>query len=182
MHKVILLSLLSFISWQARAGSKIDLMVGYFSLEAEVSGGKSSVSNPSAFYLGYLKPISEKIEIKLGYSLLLADFAGSDMGYGLNAGLNYFPLHSAQEEKFKSENIEVFRFENYKPFLSAGFVQRNFESVRTSYGGFGIGVGVEKFHTKELNFKGEIRYNQLAGPSQAKATEIDVFLGVVYKI
>lgn len=157
-------------------------MVGYFSLNAQVDGQTTTVSNPSALALGYLKPFADQFEFKIGYSLLLADYAASDMGYGLNAGINYFPFNSAMDEKYKSDNFEVFRYEDYKPFLSLGFVQRNFQSVKNSYAGFGAGVGVEKYYDKTISFKAEYRYHSLTGPSDSSATEINLLIGIIYKI
>jgi opacity protein-like surface antigen len=175
-----LLTLISLPAWAS--GHKIDIAAGYFSIDATVEGESAKISNPSVLYLGYLRPLLDELEFKIGYTVLMSDFSGSDLGYGLNVGANYFPTSSSLEENFKSKNVEVTRYEELKPFLSAGFFQRSFQSVKMSYAGFGVGGGVEKYYNKKINLKAELRYTALSGNADSKATEVDLLIGIVYKL
>lgn len=165
----------------ASAG-RIDLLAGYFSLDAKVNNNSVKISNPSAFYIGYLKAFLDQYELKLGYTIMSSDFSGSDLGFGLNAGINYFPLGSSLEEKFKDQNADISRYEDLKPFVSIGFFQRSFQAVKISYAGLGLGAGVEKYYNEQFNLKGEIRYINLSGSSESTATETNLLVGIVYKL
>lgn len=161
---------------------KISMTGGYFGISAKANGTTDSISNPSAFRLGYQYPILDKFELAAGYTILMADFSGSDLGYGLDIGANYFPLTYSHEEKVKDPHFEVRRYEDYAPFIGLGFYQRQFQSVKNSYAGLGATVGIEKYYTKKINFKVEARYVQLAGSGESTASEMNFLVGIVYKL
>lgn len=174
---------LALLAFPVMAGSdKIDLQVGFFSINAKANGESSSISNPSAFRFGYAKGLTPSTEIAVGYTLLVADFSGSDLGYGLDLGANYFPFTTTSDEAFKDENISASKYSNYRPYVGAGFYQRQFQSIRSAFAGFGANVGVEKYWNKDMNFKAETRFINLAGSSQSEATEINLFFGIVFKL
>ena len=183
--KGIQLSLLSFVlisSPLLAAEGKISLTAGYFGISAKANGETSSISNPSAFRAGYQYPMLDKFELQAGYTILMADFSGSDLGYGLDLGANYFPFTFSHEEKVHDPHFDVRRYEDYSPFIGLGFYQRQFQSVKNSYAGLGGTVGVEKYHNKKINFKAEARYIQLAGSGESTANEINFLVGIVYKL
>lgn len=155
---------------------------GYFSIRAKASGNTESISNPSAIRIGYLRPVLRKLEFSIAYSMLLADFSGSDLGYGLDVGANYYPFSGASDETYKDERVEMRRQEIWRPYAGAYFHQRNFQSVKNSYAGFGAALGVERFLNDTMNIRGEARMIQLAGSGESKATEVGAFLGVVFKL
>lgn len=185
-EKVLKLFLFAFIGLMnvsaLASSSKIDLLAGYFSLNAKVEENSTKISNPSIFSIGYLRPFADQYEAKVGYTILSSDFSGSDLGYGLNAGINYFPWNSAHEEKFSDQNAELRRYEDIKPFASIGFYQRSFQAVKISYAGLGAGIGVEKYYNRQFNLKAELRYITLSGSSDSTVTETDLLIGIVYKI
>ena len=180
--KSLLSLFLILFCFKAMAVGRLDLSYGYFSINSKTSEKTSSISSPTAANVAYLYSISEKSQLNIGYSILLADASGSDKGYGLNVGLNFFPLNSSKDERFKSESLDVERFEIWKPFAGLGFYQREFQSIKNSYAGFGLNIGVERYFTKVMSFKGEIRTIALAGANSAEATEFNSFLGVIFKI
>lgn len=178
-----LLSLLFFVSSLAYGGNeKLALDVGYFALDASAGGESSSISNPSAFRLAFLKPLTEKVELNLAYSLILADFSGSDLGFGPDLGLNYYFLTSAADKKLETEEFKVRVSELWKPYLGLAFHQRNFQSVKNSYAGFGLSIGVEHRYERNLAFRTEARYIGLAGSGESEATELGLFFGVVINL
>jgi hypothetical protein len=164
------------------AEGKISLTGGYFGISAKANGTTSSIGNPSAFRIGYQYPILDKFELAAGYSILMADFSGSDLGYGLDLGANYYPLTFSHEERVQDPHFEVKRYQEYSPFVGLGFYQRQFQSVKNSYAGLGATIGLEKYYNKKINLKAEARYITLGGSGDSSATEINFLLGIVYKL
>jgi opacity protein-like surface antigen len=161
---------------------KIVASYGYFSINSTSSESSVSVSNPSAFHLGYLKPKWNNWELKIGYSLLLADFSGSDLGYGLDAGANYYPMSDSGEETLNNHLVSAHRYEILKPFIGMSFNQRSFQSIRNSYAGLGLCAGAERYFNESINLRAELRYVALSGSNESKASEASVLLGVVFKL
>lgn len=164
------------------AEGKISLTAGYFGISAKTNETTSNISNPSAFRAGYQYAFMDKFEMVAGYSILLADFSGTDLGYGLDLGAHYYPFTFASDEVIKDSHFDVRRFEDYSPFVGLGFYQRQFQSVKNSYAGLGVTVGVEKYYSKKINLKAEARYITLGGSGESTATEMNFLLGIVYKL
>lgn len=177
-----LLAVLFFSEAVLAAEGKISMTGGYFGINAKANGNTSNIGNPSAFRIGYQYPILNQFEISGGYTILMADFSGSDLGYGVDIGANYFPLTFSHEEKVKDPHFEVKRYQQYSPYIGLGFYQRQFQSVQNSYAGMGLTLGTEKYYNKKINFKAEARYITMAGAGDSEATEINLMLGIVYKL
>lgn len=183
MRNLLSLFFLIFSTSAAFAGqNKFGADIGYFAISAKSGNESASISNPSAFRLSYLHAVTLKTELNVSYSILMADFSGSDLGYGLDVGFNHFFLTSASDEKYKDERIEIKRYEIYRPYAGIGFHQRNFQSVKNSYAGLGAHLGVEKYYDEKMNLKLEGRYIQLAGSGESTASEMALFFGVVFKL
>jgi hypothetical protein len=161
---------------------KVSVSTGYFAIAAKSSGESSSVSNPSMFHIGYLQPRWDNFEFKIGYTMLMADFSGSDLGYGLDAGLNYYPFSDASDHKLQTQILNAKSYQQWRPMVGFSFNQRNFQSVRNSYAGFGFNAGVERYYDEEINFKGEVRYVSMSGSNESVATETALLFGVVFKL
>lgn len=178
---ILVLSGLFTISAQASDG-KFVASYGFFALSAKNESRTSSISSPSAFHLAYLQPKWQKWELKIGYSVLLADFSGSDLGYGLDAGANYYPLSDSGDESFTDGVVTAVRYEIWKPFVGLSFNQRSFQSVRNSYAGFGFCAGVERYYSEKINLRAEARLVSLGGSNESEATETSLFAGLVFKL
>lgn len=163
-------------------GDRLAIGYGYFSLNAKVNEASTTVSNPSAFRLTYLRPMTQSLEFFLGYSVLLADFTGSDLGFGFDAGVNYYLLGNSREESYKDQNVEIRRFDLWKPYVGLGFHQRNFQSVKNSFAGLGVSLGVERYLTEKYNVRTDARYLSLGGSGESTATELGFFVGLVVKL
>lgn len=164
------------------ANGKFVASGGYFSLNAKAGSTSTAVSNPSAFHIAYLQPKWDKWELKLGYSVLMADFSGSDFAFGVDAGFNYYPFTDSGEETLQTDRIQASRYETWKPYVGMAFNQRSFQSARNSFAGFGISFGAEKYSTEKINFRGEVRYVSLGGSNESEATEMSLLFGVVFKL
>lgn len=166
----------------AETKGKVGLTGGYFSLNAKAGDNNTSVSSPSAFRASYHYPMIPHLEVVGGYSVLMADFSGTDMGYGLDLGANYYPFTSTADEKIKTQTFTVTRYDLYSPYVGLGFYQRQFQSVKNSYAGMGICAGSEMYYNQKINFKAEARVIQLAGSGNSTATETSLLVGIVYKL
>lgn len=164
------------------ADGKLEASYGYFSINAKTSDASTNISNPSAFRLGYLKPVARKIELNFSYSMVLADFTGSDLGYGVDLGANYYYMTSTSDEVYKDNDVDVKRYELWRPYIGAAFSQRNFQSVKNSYAGFGVSAGVERYWDDHLNLKAEVRTISLSGSNDSTASESSLLVGVIVKL
>lgn len=180
--RVFTLLSLSFLSLEAAAEDKLTGSVGFFSINAKASGQTATVSNPSALSVGYLKTITDQLELRINYSVLLADFTGSDLGYGINVGFNYYPFTNTADQKLRTDSLDAQSWEPYRPYVGAVFAQRSFQSIRNSFAGFGLLTGIEKYYDKKINFFSEISYISLAGSGLSTATEIQALVGLVFKL
>ena len=189
--KSLLSFFIIFLSFDAFALGRIDFSYGFYSINSKPgkssttatdSNKASSISGPYLFNLAYLLAIAEKAQLNFGYSVLLADISGTDKGYGVNIGLNYFLIGSAKNENLKNDSLDVERFELWKPYAGFGFYQRDFQSVKNSFAGFGLNGGVERYYTKNMSLKAELRYISLSGTNSSVATEINAILGVIFVI
>jgi hypothetical protein len=160
---------------------KVTFAYGYYSINAKASGETSNIANPYYFHFSYHKKLTRKIELKAGYNILMADLSGSDMGYGLDVGANYFFLTPSLEQSFRDQRLDVIRVYDWLPYVGVSFNQRNFQSVRNSYAGMAVSVGSEKYYNEKMNFKGEFRYASMGGTGESTATEMSIFGGLVYK-
>lgn len=177
---LLLLSMSSFATTSNTDG-RIGASWGFFSLTGKAADESTSVSGPTAFVFSYHKPFAPHWEINAGYSLLPADFSGSDIGYGFNLGLNYLLFHDWVQNTEKIKSVEITTHRIWIPFVGFGFHQRSFQSIKNSFAGFGINGGTEKVLTKKTNLKIEARYITLSGSSQTTATEMDLLIGFVFK-
>jgi hypothetical protein len=168
---------LLFATQNAHAG-KVDLSFGYFSINAKTSKGEADFSNIGSYALGYRHEVFPSVEVSLGYSLLMASIIGGDMSYGLDLGSAWYPFTRAGASHWSSETAQFAMLEIWRPFVSAGFSQRQIR--QTSYAGLAGGVGVERSLTTHLSLRGEARSLLLTGPSPASATQLDFLLGISY--
>ncbi len=182
MNKKLLSIFIFILCGNAFALGRLDFSYGYFSIKSKADNKETSVSNPSAMNVAYLFPIMEKIHLNFGYSVLLADFSGSDKGYGLNLGFNFYPFSSGKNENYKNERVEIERFEALRPYVGVAFYQRDFQSIKNSYAGFGISPGIERYINKNMSLKSELRLISLSGSNSSTAIETDLFVGVIFNI
>ncbi len=164
------------------AADKFTSAAGFFSINATTDKSSASISNPSAFSVGYLRTMTDQFEFRINYSLLFADFSGSDLGYGLNVGFHYYPFTSAADQRLSGNGVEATAYEIWRPYGGMIFAQRNFQSIRNSYAGIGVVGGAERYYSRDLNFYGELSYVSLAGSSESTATELQAVFGIVVKL
>ena len=162
--------------------TKVELMGGYYSLTAKTAVGSGSLSNFGSFYIGYAVPLATQFDMGLAYNLTLSNTFGGDSAFGFDVYLNYFPITRSSILDYNSDTVHWFSQERLRPFVGAGFSQRQFQVVQaSSYGGFEIKGGVEYQIKNSYYLKTEIRNLILGGPSKSSVTYRDLILGLSYE-
>lgn len=158
---------------------KLDLMAGYFSLEAEAGGNKGQVSTFGAYKVSYaIELFSDQLDLDLGYTLMMSNTFGGDLAYGIEAAVIYFPFSPSLKFEGENKNSAMTINPLWRPFVGGGFGQRQAQSTNSGYAGFGALVGVERALDSFYDFKAMLRYNFLSGPRGATATEMNLFVGI----
>ena len=162
----------------AYAGGKIGISTGVYKIEAKTKKSKGTISNYGIYRLSYEHMILAYLSAAVGYTLLMSEGFGGDAGYGLDFGVNFYPLTAYSKTEIKSPN-QVFLIDDvWKPYVGAMFSQRQFQSTQSGYSGFGFCGGIEYMLMKSLGVKAEGRYLMLTGGSSSTATEMSGFAGV----
>lgn len=160
--------------------AKLDIMGGYFSLKAKTKEKAGNVSNLGAYQMNFRYAVAHYLEIGIGYSLIASKTFSGDFGFGPDIGLVYFPFTSANPIEATSSNVHFVSYEVYKPYLTGAFHQRQYQSIQSSYAGFGFGAGSEIYWKRNMSFKLELRYLPLAGPDKAVSDEVDFMGGLTF--
>lgn len=176
---LLVLSLL-FIGTSAHSKAKLDILGGYFSLQAKTKDKSGNVNNIGAYQVNFRYAVTHYLEMAVGYSLVASKTFTGDFGFGPDIGLVYFPFTSANPIDASSENVHFRSYELYKPFLSGTFHQRQYQSIQSSYAGFGFGGGTEIYWKNNMSFNVGFRYLPLAGPDSAISNEVDALFGVTF--
>ncbi len=183
IQKLLRFCLCFFIfSSSASYAAKFDFMAGMFSLDATAGAGKTSVSSVGSYRTAFSKSVLDKIDVLVGYTLNMTNTIGGDMAYGIDFGFNYFPFTFSESKEFEKNGISIKRDELYRPYIGLSFNQRQFQSIKNSYAGFGLDIGCEYSMNKHYSFKAEFRYITLGGSSDSNATEMNMLAGISLKI
>lgn len=180
----ILLSFFIFFSALAQAEIHRDKFVGsigYFSVAAKTDTESASIANLGCFSFGYQKALAHKFDVAAGYTILAPEYSGGDLGYGFSASLLYYPVGGNIEEISNHNGIQVHTYQNWKPYVGAGFYQRNFQSIKSSYAGPGVVFGMDRYINQTMDLKLEARYLTLTGEESQTATETNLLVGIVFK-
>lgn len=178
VRKKLALIISLFFGLRANA-IKIDVMMGWFNVAAE-STTRNEVSNFGLYRVNYMLPLLPKLDLSVGYSLMMSEVLGGDLGFGLDGALLYFPLSTSGKIQASSSYSTVVIDSIWRPYLGIGFSQRQFQSVQSSYAGFSVSVGLERSIARNFDLKGEIRYVDLQGARQSTATETSAVGGLIF--
>lgn len=179
---IYLLLIMAGKSYGKESFGKITFEYGFYSLNATVENKAVTVSGPYAYHVSFLKHLFYHIELNVGYTVLFSELTGGDMSYGLNLGANYYFLSKTNNQYFDSDEFQVVNTELWRPFIGAGFYQKNFQSIKNSFSGLGINFGAERRFNDDISWRGEIRYIQLAGTGNSTATELNFLFGIVLSL
>lgn len=117
------------------------------------------------------------------FNLLMSEGISGSSGFGFDFGGRYFPFTDATKVVSSTDTVEISVSEKYRPYIGAFFRQRLFNlALATSYIGPGVAVGVDYSGWKTWFASAELRYDQLFGPGDAVATQINILLGIGFEI
>jgi hypothetical protein len=158
---------------------KIQAKGGIFNVSAKTDNDEGSLSNIGSYQLTYHQPMFQRVDLFFGYTVIMSNGVGGDMGFGFDLGLLYYPFTYNSGSAFFAQGGSVEIREIWRPYVGVGFLERRFQSVKANYSGFSAIAGTER----ELDFYeasaiGELRYGQLLGSTGATATELLVLIGL----
>jgi hypothetical protein len=156
-------------------------MGGLFSLGAQTGSASGTASNLGCYRVGFGMPVSTHFDVNVGYTLIMSEIIGGDLAFGLDLGTNYFPLTQTGAYELSTGTTMVAHEELWRPYVGLWFHQRQFQSVRTNYSGFGLATGFERALRFPFDYKIELRYTSLVGASGATATEINFVGGLTLR-
>jgi hypothetical protein len=167
---------------QARASdNKFDIGFGFYAVTAKTSTGSGSTSGIGLYQLNYRRTISPKFEIAVGYTIYFSGLVSGDSGSGLDLGFNYYPFTFSGPIESNGPGAKMKMEELWRPYVGGTFNQRNFQSVQTTYTGFGIVLGVERVLNEKMNLNAVVRDLKLSGPKNSTGSELDFAVGVGFK-
>lgn len=176
---LILLGSFVFADCSAYAG-KFDLGMGYFSISAKTEKSQGSLANIGSYLAGYRHQIGSKLEVSLGYTVLMSKSVGGELGYGPDFGAYYYPFSRNSSLEMDAFAARLSWSEVWKPFLGVSFSQRQFQSVQASYAGARLTVGTERYIDSSMSALIMAHYGSLSGNAGATATEINIIGGISF--
>jgi len=180
LFKLLSLTGLMLLTTPTAQAGKIDAMVGFYSFKATVQNKSANFSGLGAYEFSYLAPFKNHFELVIGYSLIMTDIVGGDLSYGPKIGVNYFPFNFSKNETISLPNKTIEIQDFYKPYVGLNFGQKQFQSAKTSFAGFGFSLGMEKYINPDYTVKGEIKMNNYSGPSGSTAKEMNLLVGMLF--
>lgn len=176
-----LFCLLSFISLPVLA-NKISAQFGFYDIKAQaLNSGQTSTTSLTqlgSYQLSASFSLFDPIEVGAGYSLFYSKTVSGDMGFGPDLFLRYFPFVRGSKTTLEQEGVKLKMLEAYRPYVGFSFHQRQFQSVQTSYSGFGLSSGVEWMHDTQWGYLVHLNYQSLVGPDGMNFNFMDLGFGL----
>ncbi len=184
LKNVIFVFIVSFPFVRVEA-QKLDLMFGYYDIEARSGNSEGNLSNFGIYRFGYFTPLVHKVEIGFSYSLSFADGFTGDIAYGPDFLINYFFLTPISSQTLQVGTQKILIKPCCRPFIALGFHQRQFQSIKSQYAGFGLSLGSEYSLRSSWvgvinRLKSELRYINFVGADGGSASELSVLFGFVF--
>lgn len=175
---VALLFLTSF-SWAQAEDFQLSAKAGTWKFSTQdIRATDDTASGFGAYSLQLSYAMTESFNACLGFNMIMSDGISGSQGFGIDAGVNYYPFTAATSTQTKTENVTISMTETWRPYAGLHFRQRTFNFLfATTFLGTGLALGVDyQIGTNWfLNF--ESRYDMLFGADEGKATQINFMLG-----
>ena len=186
MNKLLsLISFLLFFSHSAFAEkASFAIKAGSWSFATEnVSVVSESSSGFGAYSFEFAYGFYPKFLMVGAFNLLMSEVVTGSSGFGFDFGTRYFPLTDATRVTSATDSLEISIQEKYRPYIGLFFRQRLFNlALSTSYIGPGISFGIDYSPWKKWFASAEIRYDQLYGPGDAIANQLNILFGIGFEI
>ncbi|MBT7608367.1 MAG: hypothetical protein HN576_01335 [Bacteriovoracaceae bacterium] len=172
--------LLAFVVTDANT-SVIGATGGYYSLDAKNDSSSNNISNLGAYRIFFIHEIKSTLSINIGYNIIFEKILTGDSSFGFDLGVNYFHFGSSNTKKSKIGNIDIKVIQDWSPYVGFSFNQRQYQSIRSAYSGFGVIIGGMKSLMNKMNLILEGRYVSLTGATSSSATELTFQTGIGYE-
>ena len=180
LRSALSLLFVALLFGQTAQARKLRLGAGMFSLSAENSEQSQTVSNLGAYWVSYHEKMLNRFELVAHYSLIMSDVISGDLSFGLGFGLLYYPMSRPGPMKIKSQQAKMESIEIWRPYFGLNFQERRFQSVSSSYAGFGFQAGTEYFiESFDMSLFADFRHAQMQGSQTAEASETVITSGLV---
>lgn len=179
LHSLVWITML--FSSPAVAGG-LDVLTGTYRIEADTSNGSASLSNFGLVKMSYHLGLSDNVSLRPGYSIYVFPESDTDIGYGLDIALLWYPLSTQPYALVSHDSIRLEHEEIYRPFIALSFHQRQYQSIQSSYAGVGLTLGLERGQVAILPtgmyFSLEVAVLYLEGPLNSTINESQLVIGV----
>jgi hypothetical protein len=163
---------------------KVGASFGYYNIQAESSNANGTINldltRLGSYQLSAHFPMLDDLDLGVGYSIFYSRTFGGDMGFGPDIFVNYFPLSRNGRRVWNESGIRLFITDTLRPYFGLAFHQRQFQSVQTSYSGFGIQAGLEWAQSVQWGYHFKFSAQNLIGPSSLSFRFIDLSFGLQY--
>jgi long-subunit fatty acid transport protein len=160
------------------ASTKLDISMGYYDFSASAGSVEVKRANIGTYDVDLRYSYNKDFEFGVGYSILMTDTIGGDMSFGPNLSILYFPLSLPNTVNLNTNHATLFFQEVLRPFISVNFNQRQFESIQSTYAGFGFEVGTEYWIQEQYGIKVSAQSVSLNGPQKSSAQQVDLLVGI----
>ena len=173
---------ISLFAPKAFADGRLDMMGGFYSIDAKSNLGVGKLSSLGSYAVTYNYNFLDKVDFAVGYSLFFSKVFSGDMGYGPDLGFSYYYLTSSGPTVIKTDSVQLRVEEIVRPFFNLSFNQRQIQSTESSYAGLSLGLGAQFVTGQPYDLKGLVRYQSLNGPSGSTASFFDILIGISFGI
>jgi hypothetical protein len=143
-----------------------------------ISARSESDSGFGAYAIQASYAVASKWNACLGFNMLSSNGFTGGRAYGVDAGINYYPLTAATSTLTQTDTVSVALSETWRPYIGFHLRQRTFNFIlSTTFLGSGLTAGVDyQIGTNWfLNF--EARYDLLLGSDDGEAIQTNILIG-----
>ncbi len=171
-----------FMFWNATAlaeGFQLSAKAGMWAFSAEnISANSESDSGFGAYTVQASYAFASRWSACLGFNMLMSDGISGGQAYGIDAGMNYYPLTSATSTVTQTETVTVSLSETWRPYFGVHLRQRTFNFIlSTTFLGTGLALGVDYQIGTNWFLNAEARYDMLFGADDGEATQTNFLIG-----
>lgn len=159
-----------------------DILAGLYDISAKTSTAEGNASNLGAYSIGYSHNLNPQVTLNAGYSLIMSGTIGGDLSFGFDMGATYYPITPSNTSVSESGLSTMVINHKYRPFIGLSFHQRQYQSVKSNYAGFGLNLGSTYDINKKYDLKALFRYITLTGPQTSTAQEMVILIGVNFSL
>lgn len=160
-------------------GNSFNSTVGYYSINAETSGGKQTLQNFGVYRFIYDIDVAQHFSFRPSYSLYtISGTDGLEFGYGTDIEFSYLPFTRNGAMSFQSPLVSWQTYEILQPYVSLSFHQRQYQSIQSNYAGLGVQAGSSYQLSRSIRLMAYVASMYLNGPLSSKINEFQLAGGI----